>query len=110
MKNYFATKIYGLEGHRQAESFCKSWAIEGNRLWNNPNNEVEFFGCLCSDYTHTNEFVVFFAKCNSIDAYERLLDGQLSEGTFENQRVGKMQDVQYPHISCAKLIKEVKNA
>lgn len=80
-------KVYGIEGHRQRESFNDSYNFtverNGSRLivdvWN-------------SDMTGTNEYTLIRITGPSSQACLDELNGQLSDGIFENSRVGKVEE------------------
>lgn len=76
-------KIYGAAGHRQRESFSKSSAIK--------KPDGNFLFCLNSDLTGTNEYSVLIMtheKSVSDTVVYDDLEGQLSDGIFENSRTG----------------------
>ena len=78
-------KVYGAEGHRQRESFRKSDTFTN---WDGLKFEV-----LNSDRTGTNEYTVVKITGADADALYRALDGQISDGIFENSRVGRIEEV-----------------
>ena len=81
-------KIYGANGHRQAESF-------------NPSNCYDFsFGdmiriisTLNADITGTNEYSVVRITRNTAEECEEELDGQITDGIFENYNVGEVEEI-----------------
>lgn len=83
-----AWKIYGVEGHRQRESFCKSYKYDFSEGENTRIIEVQN-----SDITGTNEYSIVIITRNSYDECEDELDGQLTDGIFENSRVGKVIEI-----------------
>lgn len=81
-----AWKVYGNPGHRQRESFGPSIAFkmyEGNCFV-----EVEN-----SDKTGTNEYSIVRITGDSAEECEHRLDGQISDGIFENSRVGHVEEI-----------------
>ena len=70
-------KIYGAEGHRQRESFNNSQRYDFSK--NGKTRILEIFN---QDKTGT------------LSEVESELDGQLSDGIFENFRVGRIDEVQ----------------
>lgn len=81
-------KVYGLEGHRQRESFSKSYVNDFTRGENIRIIEVEN-----SDKTGTNEYSIVRITRNSAQECEDELDSQISDGIFENSRVGKVVEI-----------------
>lgn len=82
-------KIYGAEGHRQRESFGKSYCYDfsdekiGTRIIKVEN----------ADVTGTNEYSVITISRNTAEECEAELEGQISDGIFENSYVGKIREV-----------------
>lgn len=80
-----AFKVYGIDGHRQKMSFSESmyFAIPRER-------KVYVFN---SDLTGTNEYsIVFILRKTESEIYDELF-GQISDGFFENCRVGKIAEM-----------------
>lgn len=78
-------KIYGAEGHRQRESFGESFAFRTED------------GCTviicCEDITETNDYVIMKITAPTEKELEEEFKGQLSDGVFENSRVGKIIEI-----------------
>lgn len=78
-------RIYGADGHRQRESFHKSerydWSTDGN---------VRVVEVQNADMTGTNEYSRLIITRNTAEEVNDELNGQLSDGIFENNRVGKI--------------------
>lgn len=83
-----AWKVYGVEGHRQRESFFKSQFDDFSRDGNIRIIEVEN-----SDKTGTNDYSIIRITMNTAEECEGELNGQISDGVFENSRVGKVVEV-----------------
>lgn len=83
-----AWKIYGMEGHRQRESFNPSYAYDWTEGENARKIEVEN-----SDKTGTNEYSIIRITRNTAEECERELDGQISDGIFESSRVGEIVEI-----------------
>ena len=81
-------KVYGADGHRQRESFAPSYINEFTRNGERIVLEVEN-----SDKTGTNEYSVVRITRNTAEECEQELWGQISDGVFENSRVGKIEEV-----------------
>lgn len=81
-------KVYGADGHRQKASFAPSaaydWSSEG---------DVRKVVLKNADMTGTNEYVIIRITRNTAEQCERELDGQISDGFFENCVVGKVIEV-----------------
>lgn len=78
-------KIYGLTGHRQRESFTPSHSFQVVR-----NNEIIKIDVLNSDKTGTNEYTALIITASTPELCEEELNGQLSDGIFENSRTGNI--------------------
>lgn len=81
-------KVYGAAGHRQAESFYPSaehdWSTaERTRIIKSEN----------ADVTGTNDYTIVSITCDTADECERELEGQLSDGMFENCRYGQVVEI-----------------
>ena len=83
-----AWKVYGAEGHRQRESFCSSYKYDGSNGDNVRIVEVEN-----SDKTGTNEYSIVRITRNTAEECLQELEGQLSDGIFENSRVGVIEEI-----------------
>lgn len=81
-------KVYGADGHRQRESFCKSYKYDFTEGGNERIIEV-----LCSDKTNTNDYVIVNITRPTRAECIREFEGQLSDGIFENSRVGKIEEI-----------------
>lgn len=78
-------KVYGVDGHRQRESFNSSYRYdftEGDNI-----RVIEVFN---SDKTGTNDYTIIRITRNSYDECQQELSGQISDGIFENSRVGEI--------------------
>lgn len=83
-----AWKVYGMGGHRQRESFNESYAYDWTEGESIRKIEVEN-----SDKTGTNEYSIIRITRNTAEECERELDGQISDGIFENSRVGEIVEI-----------------
>lgn len=83
-----AWKVYGVEGHRQRESFCDSYKYDFSE-----NNNVRIIEVLNCDKTGTNDYTIVRVTRNTAEECLLELEGQLSDGIFENSRVGKIEEV-----------------
>ena len=81
-------KVYGNPGHRQKISFEKS--VMHNFTRPGKLRVIEIWN---SDVTGTNEFTVVVITRNTAEECERELNGQLSDGIFENARVGRVVEM-----------------
>ncbi len=88
MKTTRAWKVYGAEGHRQRESFGESYKYDFSE-----NGIIRIIEVDNSDKTGTNEYSIIRITRNSFEECEQELNGQLSDGIFENSRVGKVVEI-----------------
>ena len=81
-------KVYGANGHRQAESFnastCYDWSDGGL---------VRIVSTQNADVTGTNEYSIVRTTRNTAEECQRELDGQISDGIFENYNVGEVVEI-----------------
>lgn len=83
-----AWKVYGADGHRQRQSFNPSCKYD----WSN-DNYTRIVQVLNSDLTHTNEYnIIIITRDAALECYKELL-GQLSDGLFEDCRVGNVEEI-----------------
>ena len=76
-------KVYGAEGHRQRESFNKSYKYDFSK-----ENDVRIIEVENSDKTGTNDYNVVKITRNTSEECQDELDGQIPDGIFENSRDG----------------------
>lgn len=88
MKTTKSWRIYGMDGHRQRESFNKSCKYDFSE-----NETVRIIEVENSDKTGTNDYSIIRITRNSSEECEEELHGQLSDGIFENSRVGKVIEI-----------------
>lgn len=81
-------KIYGLNGHRQRESFNKSFDHDFSEGDVTRKISVEN-----SDKTGSNYYSIIHITRNTYDECEKELEAQISDGIFENSRTGKIEEV-----------------
>ena len=81
-------KVYGAEGHRQRESFNKSYKYDFSK-----ENDVRIIEVENSDKTGTNDYSVVKITRNTSEECQDELDGQISDGIFENSRVGIVEEI-----------------
>ena len=79
-------KVYGADGHRQRESFASSVRYDWGEGKDTRIVEVQN-----ADTTGTHDFTVVIITCNTEAECNNELMGQLSDGIFENSRVGKIE-------------------
>lgn len=85
-----AWKVYGIGEHRQRESFNPSWKFD----WSNEEMGIRIIEVLNSDKTGTNEYSIVKITRNTAEECEDELDGQISDGAFENSRVGEVEEIE----------------
>ena len=81
-------RIYGQAGHRQAVSFMDSFYYDFTT-----GDDVRILSCDCSDRTGTNDYVDLTITRNTAEECEAELDGQLSDGIFENCTFGIVEEI-----------------
>lgn len=81
-------KVYGRHGHRIKESFNKSYTYNFSGDGKTRIIEVEN-----SDKTGTNEYTIVRITRDTAKECEDELEGQISDGIFENQRIGYTEEV-----------------
>ena len=81
-------KVYGLDGHRQSESFNHSYKWDFSE-----NNNTRILEVFNSDKTGTNDYTIIKITRNTASECEDELDGQITDGIFENCRVGKIEEI-----------------
>lgn len=83
-----AWKVYGEIGHRQRESFNPSYVYDFSR-----GDITRIISVHNSDKTGTNEYSLVIITRDSAEECERELKGQITDGIFENSKVGKYLEV-----------------
>ena len=90
-----AWKVYGAEGHRQRESFCSSYKYD----WSD-GEKIRVVEVENSDKTGTNDYSVIRITRNTSEECQEELEGQLSDGIFENSRVGVVEELREENRRC----------
>lgn len=81
-------KVYGQGGHRQRESFNKSYLLDLRY-----NNVTRIIAVYNSDKTGSNMYsIVKIVRDSAVECWEEL-HGQISDGIFENSRVGRIERI-----------------
>lgn len=82
-------KVYGMNGHRQRESFNSSYK------WDFSDKEcgVRIIEVENSDKTGTNDYSIIRISRNTYEECYEELQGQISDGIFENSRVGEIVEI-----------------
>lgn len=80
-------RVYGMDGHRQRASFGES------EFWDfsNDTDGIRKIDILREDETRTNDYVYVRITRKTEDLVNKELQGQLSDGIFENCRYGKIE-------------------
>lgn len=81
-------KIFGMDGNKLEDSFEKS-----NRYDFSKGDNVRIIELLNSDKTGTNDYTIIKITRNTAEECEDELNGQLSDGFFENSRYGHVEEV-----------------
>ena len=83
-----AWKVYGAEGHRQRESFNKSYKWDFSA-----DDDVRIIEVQNSDITGSNEFSIIRITRNTAEECLAEFEGQLSDGIFESSKVGRFEQI-----------------
>ena len=83
-----AWKVYGEDGHRQKESFKGSYVYDFTR-----GDDIRIIAVQNSDKTGTNDYSTVIITRNTEEECRRELRGQISDGIFENSKVGCIEEV-----------------
>ena len=81
--------VYGVDGHRQRQSFGESV----NWDWSNERDGVRIFEADNFDKTGTHDYSLIRITRNTWDECGDEMEGQISDGYFENSRVGKVVEI-----------------
>ena len=81
-------KVYGAYGHRQRVSFQPSFTRDFTE-----GDNIRVLEVLNSDSTGTNEYSIVRITRNTAEECERELNGQISDGIFENARTGRVEEI-----------------
>lgn len=84
-----AWKVYGVDGHRQGQSFGESVKWD----WSCKEDGVRIFEADNFDKTGTHDYTVVRITRNTANECIDELRGQISDGYFENARVGGVVEV-----------------
>ena len=84
-KNYI---VYGLDGHRQRESFFHSSFHDFSR-----EGKTRIITVFNSDETGTNDFTTLRIVRDTEMECDAEFYGQLSDGVFENSNVGEFKEI-----------------
>lgn len=82
-------KVYGTEGHRQRESFFPSYRYD----FSNEQNGTRIIEVDNFDKTGTHDYSVVRITRDTAKLCAAELNGQISDGIFENSRVGQILEV-----------------
>lgn len=82
-------KVYGRNGHRQAISFEKSFTWD----FSNQQTGIRILDVMNSDQTGTNDYSIIRITRNTAKECKEELDGQISDGLFENVGVGNVVEI-----------------
>ena len=81
-------RVYGADGHRQAVSFQKSVVLDFSK-----GGRTRILDIRNADVTGTNDYTEIAITTDSAAECARELDGQITDGLFENYRTGKVEEV-----------------
>ena len=81
--------VYGAPGHRQKASFGESVQWD----WSSEQLGTRRFLALNADKTGTNDYTIVSITRNNAQECVREMDGQVSDGYFEDNRVGDVVEL-----------------
>lgn len=81
-------KVYGVAGHRQRESFNDSYKYDFSE-----GNNIRIIEVENSDRTGTNDYSIVKITRNTYSECQSEFDGQITDGIFENSRVGLIEEI-----------------
>ena len=81
-------RVYGVEGHRQRESFNNSYVYDFSE-----NGRTRVIAVFNADTTGTNDYTIVRIIRDTADECREELEGQITDGIFENSRTGKIVEV-----------------
>lgn len=84
-----AWRVYGENGHRQRESFYPSYRYD----FSNEVDGVRIIEVENSDKTGTNEYSIVRITRNTVAECKAEMSGQITDGIFENSRVGRVIEI-----------------
>ena len=79
-------KVYGIDGHRQRQSFGESVRWD----WSNERDGVRIFEADNFDKTGTHDYSLIRITRDTAELCDEEMEGQISDGYFESSRVGKI--------------------
>lgn len=82
-------KVYGMDGHRQKESFNKSYVYN----FSCESDGVRIIEVENSDKTGTNDYSLIRITRNTATECDAEFKGQLSDGIFEDCKIGYTEEV-----------------
>lgn len=84
-----AWKVYGVDGHRQKKSFEPSVYYD----WSERPGDPRIVAIANSDTLGTNEYSIISICRATHELCEKELIGQITDGLFEECRVGKCEEI-----------------
>lgn len=82
-------RVYGAEGHRQRESFEESYVWD----FSNDRDGIRIIAVDNADKTGTHDYSLVSITRNTAEECDAELDGQITDGIFENSRTGRVEVV-----------------
>lgn len=82
-------KVYGIDGHRQRMAFGESVRWD----WSNEKDGTRIFEAYNFDKTGTYDYSLIRITRNTAKECKEELSGQITDGYFENSRVGKIVEL-----------------
>lgn len=82
-------KVYGMDGHRQKESFSPSVRWD----WSDEIDGVRIFEAENFNKTGTHDYSIIHITRNTWEECDEEMEGQICDGYFENARVGNVVEI-----------------
>lgn len=82
-------KVYGANGHRQRESFNKSYTYD----FSNKEDGTRIIEVQNADKTGTNDYSIVKITRDTAEECEKEFWAQVSDGIFENCKVGEIVEL-----------------
>lgn len=82
-------KVYGKDGCKQRESYNASCRFD----FSDEQDGTRIIEIQNSDKTGTNDYSIITITRNTYQECETELAGQLTDGCFENSKVGKIEEI-----------------
>ena len=94
MKCRITWRVYGAAGHRQREAFRPSF----NYDFSSKKSGVRIIEGRAADKTGTHDYLEVLITRPSFDECRKEFEGQVTDGIFENARVGRVEEIDWEFV------------